>query len=647
MQTLMENKHAQRLYFFMLALLSFWYLLQFRQSRGTWFLIVTVGLLVALLALALSFLSRSITPPLFKLRLHQSFLWGVALILVIAAALLPFNLDYQIFLHRSGCLLFLFWMVGVGAFLLSLSQPSYPFAHAFLFLVILGGFIYKLASFVPDVQPSPFALGWSEGSRYFNASLFFSKKLYGYQLDLPVLHPSRYLLQSIPFVFGRGNILLHRLWQVLLWICITALGSFVIIRRLNINSGIKKLALILWLFLFFFQGAVYYYLMVCVILVLIGYHPKKPIRILVFVILASIWAGLSRINWFPLPACLAVTLYFLEVPYKDGNWFKYLKYPILWCLSGGIFSLLTKRVYTLLSGNDPELFNSSFTSGMLWSRLLPNSTYPLGILIGITIVCLPLALLMLQKLISRRWKPYWNWMRSIGLFTILSMFLIGGIIVSVKIGGGGDLHNLDAFLVLWVVVGLYMIFDHYAMEKPVANEEVKLPGYIFFLASLLPVFMAFESLPSWKFISPEAQEKDVSLMQSAMDVINNEPGKILFISERQLLTFNDIKDVDMYPEYEKVFLMEMAMSNNRKYLERFYELLSVHEFSGIILDSLTTNIQDPSKPFWSENNEWVYRVLIPILDYYEPVYSLQNGTVNLLIPRGQPVLLDTILKLEK
>src|SRR5688572_16916014 len=38
-------------------------------------------------------------------------------------------------------------------------------------------------------------------------------------------------------------------------------------------------------------------------------------------------------------------------------------------------------------------------------------------------------------------------------------------------------------------------------------------------------------------------------------------GEVLFISQRQLLTFGEIEGVDLVPENELVFLMEMAMSN--------------------------------------------------------------------------------------
>jgi hypothetical protein len=43
-------------------------------------------------------------------------------------------------------------------------------------------------------------MGWSEGSRYYYASLFFSKKIYQLDLPYPLPSPSRYLMLSLPFL---------------------------------------------------------------------------------------------------------------------------------------------------------------------------------------------------------------------------------------------------------------------------------------------------------------------------------------------------------------------------------------------------------------------------------------------------------------
>src|SRR6185436_5161178 len=67
--------------------------------------------------------------------------------------------------------------------------------------LVLLGVVYEIMTRFNVVTDFPLSLGWSEGSRYYYASLIFSKRIYGEQFPLSTLHPSRYLLQSIPFLF--------------------------------------------------------------------------------------------------------------------------------------------------------------------------------------------------------------------------------------------------------------------------------------------------------------------------------------------------------------------------------------------------------------------------------------------------------------
>ena len=56
-------------------------------------------------------------------------------------------------------------------------------------------------------------------------------------------------------------------------------------------------------------------------------------------------------------------------------------------------------------------------------------------------------------------------------------------------------------------------------------------------------------------------------------------GPVLFINERQLVTFGDVR-VPLVPDYEAVTLMEMAMSGNQVYLDRFYDDLADSSLFG-------------------------------------------------------------------
>ncbi len=84
--------------------------------------------------------------------------------------------------------------------------------------------VERLALFIPEISTQMTSLGWSEASRYYYASLFFSKSVYGSTAALPSLHPTRYLLQSLPFLIPNLPLWVHRAWQVFLWISLP--GSF-------------------------------------------------------------------------------------------------------------------------------------------------------------------------------------------------------------------------------------------------------------------------------------------------------------------------------------------------------------------------------------------------------------------------------------
>jgi hypothetical protein len=83
--------------------------------------------------------------------------------------------------------------------------------------LVLLGVTYEILIRFNAVTTYPLSMGWSEGSRYYYASLYFSKWIYGESVPLSTLHPSRYFLQSIPFLIPGLGITAHRFWQFLLW----------------------------------------------------------------------------------------------------------------------------------------------------------------------------------------------------------------------------------------------------------------------------------------------------------------------------------------------------------------------------------------------------------------------------------------------
>ncbi len=496
----------------------------------------------------------------------------------------------------------------------------------FAVTVLVQGVIYQIYGHLTIVSDYPFSIGYSEAGRHYYASLFFSQSLYGKQLALPFLHPTRYFLMSLPFLIDGLPLWAHRLWQSLLWIGLTAASSILLIRRMNLN-GWMRFILTAWAFLYFLQGAVYYHLQVCVILILAGVSTKHPWRSLLFVILASLWAGVSRVNWFPVPAMLAIAIYLLETPIENRGW-RYWLTPFVWGVSGLAAALLSQFVYIRISGNaDARSFGSSFTSDLIWSRLLPNETFPMGIFLGIAIVSAPLIFSLIQMLRGR--ISHLHPLRWLALtFLVLALFF-GGLVVSVKIGGGADLHNMDAFLVMLALIGTSFFAGRVPGEREANPAWGLVHASVAVSALLVPIGFALPQIGFFQRYDSTVVEKDIRLLQASAKETN---GEILFITERQLLIFDEIKNASLVPEYEQMELMEMAMAGNRDYLEKFYADLQDHRFALIVAEEQKFT-QQKQGAFIEENNAWVRFVGAPILCAYKPVATLSSANIQIFIPR--------------
>ena len=113
-------------------------------------------------------------------------------------------------------------------------------------------------------------------------------------------------------------------------------------------------------------------------------------------------------------------------------------------------------------------------------------------------------------------------------------------------------------------------------------------------------------------------------------------GEILFIDHRQLLTFNLIDKVPLFDEYEKKYLMDYAMAENKDYFSGFYKDLAEKRFALIVNEPANMVIRGSEYSFGEENDAYVKWVTIPLLCYYEPLYSSPETSVELLIPRNAP-----------
>lgn len=504
----------------------------------------------------------------------------------------------------------------------------------FALIVLAQGLIYQIYGHLTIVTGYPFSIGYSEAGRHYYASLFHAKSLYDMQLPLPFLHPTRYFLMSLPFLFEGLPLWFHRLWQSLLWIGLTAASSILLARRLSLK-GWMRFFVTAWAFLYFFQGAVYYYLHVAVILILAGVSVRRPWRSLLFVILASLWAGASRVNWFPVPAMLAIAIYLLETA-LDGKGWRYWLTPFVWGVSGLVAAVISQFAYINISGNaDIRTFGSSFTSDLLWNRLLPNETFPMGILPGIALVAAPLIIALVQM--ARGRFSNLHPLRWAALFAMLFVLFAGGLIVSVKIGGGADLHNMDAFLVLLALIVTTFFAGHVENETGSDPAWGQIHWSAAMAAMLVPILFAVPQigfLPGYDHVKAE---RDIQVLQKAVsDTTAGGGGEVLFVTERQLLTFGTLINVSLVPEYEQIELMEMAMSGNREYLEKFYSDLKRHRFAIIIAEEQKFT-QQKKGSFVEENKAWVRYIGAPLLCAYKPVESLASTNVQIFVPRpSQP-----------
>ncbi len=343
--------------------------------------------------------------------------WLAALILILLLASFWFirlRVFTDILPQLFPSLWILLW-ISILAMLLMKAITGLSFEASFASVVLPHIVLFRLWSILGAVTDFPFTLEYSETSRFYYGSLWFSRSLYGMDLPLSSLHPTRYLLQAIPYIIPGLPLWAHRLWQALLWIILTGAASFLLARRLKLSNRGLTVLTAMWGFVFLLQGAVYYHLQVCVIIILLGVSTRHPWRSLIAVLLASLWAGISRVNWFPVPAMLAIALYLLEEPFSHvSNLWKYLLQPFLWAVTGLLAALLSQALYIFWSGNTGNAgdFGTAFTSDLIWSRLLPNATYPMGVLPGILLVSAPLWIALFFFLRGRAGN--WHFIRPLG-----------------------------------------------------------------------------------------------------------------------------------------------------------------------------------------------------------------------------------------
>ena len=554
---------------------------------------------------------------------------GTLKIIDVINGMVESTMPYSGKLINSGFQWWLFLMCSmVLSILLKISRSGLSISKAFLTAILGQAVIFKIFSSIPVISSYPFSTVWSEGSRWYYASLLFSNKIYGYTLSPSFIDLPLDILNSVPFIFGSSSIFIFRFWSVLLNLGMASATILLLVRRLQITDRWGRWILTAWCFLFLFQeGSIYPHLLLSAIIVISGFSLKKPWRSLVVIALASFWVGMDRINWYPVPGLLAIILYLLEEPVHGyGSIIQYLKQPFIWFLVGMSAAILGWLTVTLVTGSDFRESGSALSSLLLWYRLLPNPTYRFGILPAILFVSFPILLVI-------GWgirKSSWHIIRILGLGGIIFVLFIGGLVSSIKVGGGSDLHNMDAYTVFLLIIGVYIYFQRFSPDSVAPLKTI--PLLIVTLTLIINTIVVIQGI---QLSTPYDQK----FANNVIEILNNytsqaaENGEVLFINQRQLITFGDIKSVPLTTDYELVTLMEMVMSNNRPYLDKFHNDLRHHRFSLIVVEAINNHLQGSKHAFGEENDLWVMQVSRHLLCNYESVTTLPMVGVQLLVPR--------------
>jgi hypothetical protein len=272
---------------------------------------------------------------------------------------------------------------------------------------------------------------------------------------------------------------------------------------------------------------------------------------------------------------------------------------------------------------------------MLWYRLLPNATYDLGVLPAVLFASLPILGIIAIKLYKSRdsYRP----IRFFGVGSILFVLFITGLIVSAKIGGGNNIHNLDAYLLILLITGSYIYFDKTSPDYKRSERSTprRLANVFLAAAILIPVLFLLQTGKSLTFPDQDKSANALLTIQEYADQAVQDGGKVLFIAERQLLVFNDIEGIPIVPDYERQILMEMAMAGDENYLDEFSRRIENQEFALIVIEPLKVNYKGRDFAFGEENDAYVRWISEPILCSYEPIKTIKKIPIQLLAPREE------------
>ena len=240
------------------------------------------------------------------------------------------------------------------------------------------------------------------------------------------------------------------MWNAILWIAPGLLLGWVLLKRIPAETFRRiRVAWVLWVFLFISQGPIYAPLILAGSFLAWGYASRQPFRTSLVVAIACLYAGTSRWTWMAAPALWAGVWAVMDSA-KDQVWWRRAAWPVALGLIGLAGGWLSQVVVDMIHPSEGPVFATSFSQALLWYRLFPSATNPLGILPGALLATGPL-LAGWSLAVYKKWVRL-DWLEALALAGVLLSTLIVGLVASVKIGGGNNLHNLDMYLVSLVLI---------------------------------------------------------------------------------------------------------------------------------------------------------------------------------------------------
>jgi hypothetical protein len=512
------------------------------------------------------------------------------------------------------------------------------FILIFCSLLALFGLCVRLYSAAQTVTNYPLPMDWSESGRIFEAASIYSPWVLGKALPSPWLDPARAILEGIILLVPSGSIGLYRFWLVCLSFVTTVLTTVFALKKARETgpgkrwpSKINMIIIVLWGILFLLQGPIYPHLLVGILILFAFLNMKRPWTILAGVVLASIWEGLGRVNWFIMPAMVTVVFYLLAVPVKNKKLLSYFLWPAIWLAAGVIFSILSYWIFMTIHHYPIPFLDPDMNYAFFRFKLLPNSGFLWGLLPGILLVSLPLFLLIFIQ--ERRFVRDIHISRLLSLGAILAVFFIGSTIIGLRAGGGFDLHNYDSYILLLFIVAIFVGLGNVSLEENSSQpfEQPFESRRVMSALLIMPVILSLLAITPQSIRDRSAAEATIQKVQQDVTQADKNQGPILFIDDRHLLVYHQITTEDIFLPYEKIDLMEMAMANNRPFIDGFWNSLEEKRFSLIISEPLQLAKFDLQKPYGYENNMWIETVSIPVLRNYDLAY--QGSGLAIYVPK--------------